>query len=139
MAAPRSRHPALHRSLSLIAGALLIAAAVLAGHVLRPQAGAVAPLQVIDAAGARAFRLQPEQGLLVALNLRSGVSEVTRVRQATLHSARQLQFDAATQQLRVLTADGWLRYDARQLRPLESPPGPSLADVRRVTHSTQNP
>ncbi|GAA5167222.1 hypothetical protein [Viridibacterium curvum] len=133
--------------LSLLAGMLLMALATLAGHALRPlgsesqrHSANSLQLEVVDTAGARAFRIQPEQALLVSLNLRHGLSELARIHDEALREAQGLRFDAATQQLHVLTPNGWRRYDARRLqRVADSAPGTSLGDAADVSNVTRKP
>ncbi|MFT3734876.1 MAG: hypothetical protein QM776_07605 [Rhodocyclaceae bacterium] len=133
--------------LSLLAGTLLIALATLTGHTLRPLGSEAQPhqaasrqLDVVDTAGARAFRIQPEQALLVSLNLHHGVSELGRIHDESLRDAQGMRYDSSAQQLHVLTRSGWQRYDARRLQRLaDSAQGTALSEAANVSDFTRKP
>jgi hypothetical protein len=110
--------------LGLIAGGVLLAAAIWIGDFARMQSMSAPenPLQVVDAARALVFDAEPETGDVRVLNVRSGISEIARLHDAQRGRITTLSLDAPGHVLTVESDTGRYQYDTVSFQLLRREP-----------------
>ncbi|HSD39803.1 MAG TPA: hypothetical protein VLC92_20015 [Rhodocyclaceae bacterium] len=125
--APRLHTPSSALALlGLVIGCILLAAAVWLGTALRSDLTGIQtsthPLQLVDAERALVFDANATTGDVRVLSVRSGVSEVARLRERNRHDVTAITLDAQRKVLTVISGDARYQYDAHSFRLLEHSP-----------------